>query len=144
MNKVILMGRLTSNPELRYSNGQNPLAVCRYTLAVDRNGKEKGTDFINCVCFGKAAEFVNSYFKKGLRVAVSGTLQTGSYINKKGDKVYKTDVLTNEHFFADGKTMAASETKQTAFEHSENKKMDETDTPYGFQTVMEEDDDLPF
>lgn len=60
MNKVILMGRLTSNPELRYSNRQNPLAVCRYTLAVDRNGKEKGTDFINCVCFGKAAEFVNT------------------------------------------------------------------------------------
>ena len=107
-------------------------------------GKRKERILLIVYVLEKQRNLSTAISKKRLRVAVSGTLQTGSYINKKGDKVYTTDVLTNEHFFADGKTMAASETKQTAFEHSENKKMDETDTPYGFQTVMEEDDDLPF
>ena len=135
MNKVILMGRLTSNPELRYSNGQNPLAVCRYTLAVDRNGKEKGTDFINCVCFGKSAEFVNSYFAKGKRVAVAGTLQTGSYTNGKGEKVNTFNVVTSEHEFADGKD---TNTYSRPVENTQSPNM-----PDGFYSA-EDDADLPF
>ena len=106
MNKVILVGRLTRDPELRYTQGDNSMAVCRYTLAVDR-GKDKA-DFPQCVAFGKAAEFADKYFKKGMRVAISGRLQTGSYM-KGEDKVYTTEVVIESQEFAQSKTETSEE-----------------------------------
>ena len=96
MNKAILMGRLTRDPDVRYSQGENPMAIARYTLAVDRRFKrdgEQSADFINCLAFGKSAEFAEKYFKQGTKIAVSGRIQTGSYTNREGVKVYTTEVL---------------------------------------------------
>ncbi len=108
MNKVILMGRLTRDPEVRYTQGEKSMAVARYTLAVDRRGTrsnngEQQADFINCVAFDKRGEFAEKYFRKGLRVLVSGRIQTGSYTNKDGQKVYTTDVIVEDQEFADSK-----------------------------------------
>lgn len=106
MNKVILIGRLTRDPEVRYSQGDNSLAIARYSLAVDRRFKRPGeadADFINCVTFGKAAEFAEKYLKQGTKIAVTGRIQTGSYTNKDGQKVYTTDVVVEEHEFAESK-----------------------------------------
>ena len=107
MNKVILMGRLTRDPEVRYSQGENAMAIARYTLAVDRrfnrNGDENTADFINCVAFGRAGEFAEKYFHKGIKIAVTGRIQTGSYTNKDGVKVYTTDVVVEEQEFAESK-----------------------------------------
>ena len=108
MNKVILMGRLTRDPEVRYSQGENSSAIARYTLAVDRrfrrnNDGEQNADFINCVAFGKTGEFAEKYFRKGMKVAVTGRIQTGSYTNKEGQKVYTTDVVIEEQEFAESK-----------------------------------------
>ena len=103
MNKVILMGRLTRDPEVRYSQGDSATAVARYTLAVDRRFKRDGeasADFINCVVFGKSAEFAERYFRQGLKVVVSGRIQTGSYTNRDGVKVYTTDVVVEDQEFA--------------------------------------------
>ena len=109
MNKVILMGRLTRDPEVRYSQGENSSAIARYTLAVDRrfrrnNDGEQNADFINCVAFGRAAEFAEKYFRQGLKVIVTGRIQTGSYTNKDGQKVYTTDVIIEEQEFAESKS----------------------------------------
>ena len=91
MNQVVLMGRLTRDPEVRYTSGEKAMAVARYTLAVDRRGKgERNADFIPCVAFDKAAEFAEKYFRQGMRVLVSGHIQTGSYTNREGQKVYTT------------------------------------------------------
>lgn len=124
MNKVILVGRLTRNPEVRYSQGEKPTAVARYTLAVDRRFKRDGsptTDFIPCVVIGKSAEFAEKYFRQGMRVAISGNIQTGSYTNKEGVKVYTTEVYVEEQEFAEsrsehgsGSTPAQSQNTQTA------------------------------
>lgn len=106
MNRVILMGRLTRDPEIRYSQGDNPTAVARYTLAVDRrfnrNG-ENAADFIGCVAFGRSAEFAEKYLRKGIKIAVTGRIQTGSYTNKDGMKVYTTDVVVEDQEFAESK-----------------------------------------
>ena len=114
MNKVILMGRLTRDPEVRYSQGATPLAIARYTLAVDRRnsrsnngGDEQTADFIPCVAFGKAGEFAERYFRKGTKIAVSGRIQTGSYTNKDGVKVYTTEVIVDEQEFAESKNASA-------------------------------------
>ena len=107
MNKVILIGRLTRDVETRYSQGANPVAVARYTLAIDRRFKKEGeqeADFISCVAFGKAGEFAEKYFKKGTKIAITGRIQTGSYTNKDGQKVYTTDVVVEEQEFAESKT----------------------------------------
>ena len=107
MNKVILMGRLTKDPEVRYSQGENSSAVARYTLAVDRKFKQEGqptADFINCVAFGRSAEFTEKYLRQGTKIAVTGRIQTGSYTNKEGVKVYTTDVVVEEQEFAESKT----------------------------------------
>ena len=107
MNKVILVGRLTRDPEVRYSQGENATAIARYTLAVDRRFKRDGeptADFINCVVFGKSAEFAEKYFRQGLRVAISGRITTGSYTNKDGIKVYTTEVTVEEQEFAESKS----------------------------------------
>ena len=96
MNKVILMGRLTRDPEVRYSAGENALAIARYTLAVDRRFRRDGeasADFIQCVSFGRTAEFAEKYFRQGLKIAVTGRIQTGSYTNRDGQKVYTQRLL---------------------------------------------------
>ena len=106
MNKVILMGRLTRDPEVRYSAGESGTAIARYTLAVDRRFKRDGeatADFIRCVSFGRTAEFAEKYFRQGLKIIVSGRIQTGSYTNNSGQKVYTTDVVVEEQEFAEGK-----------------------------------------
>ena len=112
MNKVILMGRCTADPDVRYSQGENPTAVARYSLAVDRRFKRDGeptADFIRCVAFGRAAEFVEKYFRKGTKVLVTGRIQTGSYTNKDGQKVYTTDVVVEEQEFAESKNASSSD-----------------------------------
>ena len=106
MNKVILIGRLTKDTETRVSQGDNPTYITRYTLAVDRRFKKDGepsADFINCVAFGKSAEFAEKYFFKGMKVAITGRLQSGNYTNKEGQKVYTTDVVIEEQEFAESK-----------------------------------------
>lgn len=103
------MGRLTRDPEVRYSQGENQTAIGRYTLAVDRRFKrdgEQSADFISCVCFGKSAEFAEKYFHQGLKITISGRIQTGSYTNKDGVKVYTTDVIVEEQEFAESKASA--------------------------------------
>ena len=113
MNKVILMGRLTRDPEVRYSQGENSTAIARYTLAVDRrfrrnNDGEQSADFIGCVAFGRSAEFAEKYFRQGLKVIVTGRIQTGSYTNKEGQKVYTTDVVVEDQEFAESKAAGAN------------------------------------
>ena len=109
MNRVILMGRLTRDPEVRYSQGERAMAIARYTLAVDRRGRrnqdgnEQTADFINIVAFDKAGEFAERYFRQGMRVLVSGRIQTGNYTNREGQKVYTTEIVANSQEFADSK-----------------------------------------
>ena len=114
MNKVILMGRLTRDPEVRYSTGEKSTAVARYTLAVDRrfkrNDSEQNADFIRCIGFGKSAEFAEKYFRQGLKVIVTGRIQTGSYTNSEGQKVYTTDVVVEDQEFAESKQASQSYT----------------------------------
>ena len=114
MNRVILMGRLTRDPEVRYSQGERSMAIARYTLAVDRRGRrgqdssaeQQTADFINCVAFDRAAEFAEKYFRQGLKVIVTGRIQTGSYTNKDGQKVYTTDVVVEDQEFAESKAVS--------------------------------------
>lgn len=105
MNKVILVGRLVREPEIRYSQSENSMAVSRYSLAVDRkfNKDESSADFITCIAFGKNAEFAEKYLHKGTKILVIGRIQTGSYTNKDGNKVYTTDVVVEEHEFVESK-----------------------------------------
>ena len=110
MNKVILIGRLTRDPEVRDSQGENHLAVARYSLAVDRRFKREGetdADFITCVAFGKQGEFAEKYLAKGTKICVVGRIQTGSYTNREGIKVYTTDVIVEEHEFVESRRAKA-------------------------------------
>lgn len=107
MNKVVLMGRLTKDPEVRYSTGNKPTCVARYTLAVNRKFKQDGqqnADFISCICFGKQGEFAEKYLKQGIKIVVSGRIQTGSFDKKDGTRVYTTDVVAEEQEFAESKS----------------------------------------
>ena len=110
MNKVILMGRLTRDPNISYSSGERQTTVARYTLAVDRrrrsDGGEQTADFISCVAFDRAAEFAEKYLHQGTKIAVTGRIQTGSYTNRDGQKVYTTDVVIEEQEFAESKNSA--------------------------------------
>lgn len=139
MNKVILFGRLTKDTETRVSQGDNPTYITRYTLAVDRRFKRDGepsADFINCVAFGKSAEFAEKYFFKGMKVAITGRLQTGSYTNKEGQKVYTTDVVIEEQEFA--------ESKQSNEQHHEQS-VPSSSAGDGFVKIPNGDiDELPF
>lgn len=111
MNKVILMGRLTKDPDVRYTQGEKSTCIARYTLAVDRRIKTDGeqtADFINCVAFGKSAEFAEKYLKKGTKIAVTGRIQTGSYTNNDGQKIYTTDVVVEESEFAESKSASGT------------------------------------
>ena len=113
MNKVILMGRLTRDPEVRYSQGERAMAIARYTLAVDRRGRRnqddgaQTADFIQCVAFDRAGEFAEKYFHQGTKVLVTGRIQTGSYTNRDGQKVYTTDVIVEDQEFAESKNAPA-------------------------------------
>lgn len=138
MNKCTLIGRLTRDPEVRYAQGDNAMAIARYSLAVDRRFKRDGepdADFINCVAFGKAGEFAEKYLKKGTKIAVVGRIQTGSYTNKDGQKVYTTDVVVEEQEFAESKNSGSSDNNQSA---PANKNTDFMSIPDGI------DEELPF
>lgn len=143
MNKVILMGRLTRDPEVRYSQGENALAIARYTLAVDRRFKrdgEQSADFISCVVFGKSAEFTEKYFRQGLRITVSGRIQTGSYTNKEGVKIYTTEVVVEEQEFAESKALSAA--NRGDFQNAPHAGTDAGD---GFMNIPDGiDEELPF
>ncbi|MCD7996510.1 MAG: single-stranded DNA-binding protein [Clostridiales bacterium] len=115
MNRTILMGRLVRDPEVKYSQGERAMAIARYTLAVDRRGRrsqdgnEQTADFINCVAFDRAGEFAEKYFRQGMRVLISGRIQTGSYTNKEGVKVYTTDIIVDDQEFADSKNASSGD-----------------------------------
>lgn len=103
MNNVTLIGRCTKDPEIRYSNNDNNTCIARYTLAVDRRGKDAGADFINCTAFGRSGEFAEKYLHKGTKIAVIGHIQTGSYTKQDGTKVYTTEVIVDQHEFVESK-----------------------------------------
>lgn len=142
MNRVILMGRLTRDPEVRYTTGEKSMAIARYTLAVDRRGNrnnngEQTADFINIVAFDKAGEFAERYFHQGMRVLVSGRIQTGSYTNKEGQKVYTTDIVVDSQEFADSKGSGSG---------SGSSATPSTPAGDGFMNIADgvEDEGLPF
>lgn len=116
MNKVILCGRLTKDPEVRYSSGDKQTAIARYNLAVDRRfksqGEEQTADFINCVVFGRGAEFAENYLHQGTKIIAEGRIQTGSYINKDGKRVYTTDVVVENQEFAESKAASNNSYKK--------------------------------
>lgn len=138
MNKVILMGRLTRDPEVRYSAGDNPLTIARYTLAVDRRagkGTEQATDFIPCAAFGKKGEFAEKYFRQGTKIAITGRIQTGSYTNRDGQRVYTTEIVVEDQEFAESKRDGAVAHPQPT----------PADTGDGFMNIPEGmDEGLPF
>ena len=140
MNKIILVGRLTRDPEVRYSSGEIQTAVARYMLAVERRFKrnnEPTADFIQCVVFGKSAEFAEKYFRQGMRISVSGRIQTGSYTNKDGVRVYTTEVIVEEQEFAESKSESAS-----AHVHVSQEGASSDD---GFMNIPDNiDEELPF
>lgn len=117
MNKVVLIGRLCSDPDVRYAGGDNSMCVARYSLAVDRRFKKDGeasADFIKCIAFGKQGEFAENYLKKGTKIAVTGRIQTGSYTSKEGQKVYTTDVVVEEHEFCESKGNSGTSKQESA------------------------------
>lgn len=151
MNKAIVMGRLTKDPEVRYSNqGDNSMAIARYTLAVDRRFKREGendaADFIPCVAFGKAGEFAQKYFRKGMKVSISGRIQTGSYNNKDGQKVYTTEVVIEEQEFAESKNSGSREERDNAsLANAGYTSGGSSADPSGFMNIPDGiEDDLPF
>ena len=146
MNKAILMGRLTRDPDVRYSQGENPMAIARDTLAVDRRFKrdgEQSADFINCLAFGRSAEFAEKYFKQGTKIAVSGRIQTGSYTNREGVKVYTTEVVIEEQEFAESKAAASQNNNRGASQPSTPQSS--TTASDGFMNIPDGlEDELPF
>ncbi len=148
MNKVILMGRLTRDPEVRYSQGESSMAIAKYSLAVDRRGSsrssqdgEQTADFINITAFGKAGEFAEKYLHKGTKVLVTGRIQTGSYTNKDGVKVYTTDVIAEDQEFAESKNAAGS----NGASYSNSEASHPQPASDGFMNVPEGiEEDLPF
>lgn len=140
MNKTILIGRLTRDVEIRYTQGSNPTAVANYSLAVPRKFKYDGEpdcDFINCVAFGKSAEFAEKYLHKGTKIAVVGRIQTGSYTNKDGQKVYTTDVVVEEQEFC--------ESRQQKQQQQQEQQKAAADEDMGFVNIPEGiDSELPF
>ena len=143
MNKVILMGRLTRDPEVRYGAGENSTAVARYTIAVDRRFKrdgEQSADFIGCVAFGRNAEFAEKYLRQGTKIVLTGRIQTGSYTNRDGQKVYTTDIIVEEQEFAESKTAAGN-----GGQNNYSRPSAATSDTDGFMTIPDGiDDELPF
>ena len=142
MNKVILMGRLTRDPEVRYSQGENATAVARFTLAVDRRFRrdDASTDFIGCVAFGRNAEFIEKYFRQGTKALITGRIQTGSYTNRDGQKVYTTDVVVEDQEFAESKNSQG----ESGFQ-STSRPMPSAASGDGFMNIPDGiDEELPF
>lgn len=137
MNKVIIIGRFTRDPEIKYSTGENATATARFSLAVNRRFKNKegnyDADFINCVAFGKTAEFIEKYFTKGMAIGITGRIQTGSYTNKEGQKVYTTDVVVEETEFVESKNKGTSD----------NVPNNNTNSNSDFEETVS-DDEMPF
>lgn len=159
MNKVILMGRLTRDPEVRYSQGERQMAIARYTLAVDRRGRanasngEQTADFISCVAFDRSGEFAEKYLHQGTKIVVTGRIQTGSYTNRDGQKVYTTDVVVEEQEFAESKAASANAGYKPAASQTTTPQprtaapQPDNQTAYpGFMNIPDgvEDEDLPF
>ena len=142
MNKVIIMGRLTRDPEIRWSQGDNSTCIARYTVAADRKIKRDGeanADFISCIAFGKSGEFAEKYLHKGTKVVITGRIQTGSYTNKDGNKVYTTDVVVEEQEFAESKAAASED------QGSQQAPQSQTASGDGFMNVPPGmDSELPF
>ena len=147
MNKVVLMGRLTGDPNVKYSNnGENQLCIARYTLAVDRRYKKDGeptADFIKCIAFGRAGEFAEKYFHKGIKIAIDGRIQTGSYQNRDGQTVYTTDVIVENQEFAESKAASDQNSQAAAVPQAEPEPQPDGD---GFMNIPDNVDDsgLPF
>lgn len=136
MNKVILMGRLTREPDVRYSQGERQMAIARYTLAVDRRrSADQGADFVSCVAFDRNAEFAEKYLHQGTKIAVTGRIQTGSYTNRDGQRVYTTDVVVEEQEFAESKSNSNQQSRPSPVE-----------AEGGFMTIPDgvNDEELPF
>lgn len=132
MNKAILIGRLTRDPEVRYTRGEKQMAIAHYTLAVPRRATKDGqqaADFIGCVAFDKAAEFAEKYFRQGMKIAIAGRIQTGSYTNRDGQKIYTTDIIIEEQDFAESKREPARQ---------------QEDIGDGFMSITEGTEQLPF
>lgn len=149
MNKVILCGRLTRDPDVRYSQGESATAVARYTLAVDRRFARRDqqdaqtADFIGIVAFGKAGEFAEKYFRKGTKVIVAGRIQTGSYTNKDGVKVYTTDVVAEEQEFAESKNSSAG--NSVSYDNAPSNEPAPSAAGDGFMNIPDGiDEELPF
>lgn len=142
MNKSILMGRLTRDPDVRYTQGDQPMAVARYTLAVDRRyhrDGEQSADFISCVAFGRNAEFAEKYLRQGTKIAIVGHIQTGNYTNREGQKVYTTDVVVEEQEFAESKSSSQNTTESNIQDSGVPTGND------GFMNIPDGiDDELPF
>ncbi len=144
MNKVILIGRLTKDPEVRYSAGDSSTAIARYTLAVDRrksktDDSQPSADFIGCVAFGRQGEFAEKYLHKGTKIAIEGRIQTGSYTNKDGQKVYTTDVIVDNHEFCEGKGAEGASGGGYSQPDKGSRPADD-----GFMSIPDSADDLPF
>ena len=147
MNKVILMGRLTRDPDVRYGQGENPTVFARYTLAVDRRFKREGepnADFINCVAFGRNAEFAEKYLAQGIKILVCGHIQTGSYTNRDGVKIYTTDVAVDEQEFAESKKTPTNESQAAPAENRATAAQESAGSD-GFMNIPDGiDEELPF
>lgn len=147
MNKVILMGRLTRDPEVRYSSGENALAIARYTLAVDRRfhkANEASADFIGCVAFGKGGEFAEKFLRQGTKIVVTGRIQTGSYTNREGHKVYTTEVVVEDQEFAESKAASQNNSQTSAGSRQQPPPSMPTDKD-GFMQIPDGiDEELPF
>lgn len=147
MNQAILIGRLTRDPDVRYGRGEDQTAVGRYTLAVDRRFKrdgEKDADFISCVCFGKSAEFAEKYLTKGMKIAVTGRIQTGSYTNREGQKVYTTDIIIESQEFVEKKGSGTPQEedsgKRGRYSNNQEPEVDEN----GFMNIPDDIGEIPF
>lgn len=147
MNKVILMGRLTRDPEVRYSSGENALAIARYTLAVDRRfhkDNEASADFITCVAFGKGGEFAEKYLRQGTKIVVTGRIQTGSYTNREGQKVYTTEIVVEDQEFAESKAASQNNSQTSTGSRQQSPPPMPTDKD-GFMQIPDGiDEELPF
>ncbi len=154
MNRVILMGRLTRDPEVRYSQGERSMAIARYTLAVDRRGRARNqdgdqgqtADFINIVAFDRAGEFAEKYFRQGMRVLVSGRIQTGSYTNREGQRVYTTEVIVDDQEFADSKNAGGGDSSGGYGYQPTSRPAPSSAIGDGFMNIPDgvEDEGLPF
>lgn len=143
MNKVILIGRLTREPDIRFTNGAEPMTIARYTLAVDRRIRKEGevsADFISCIAFGKNAEFAEKYLSKGVKIAIEGKIQTGSYVKQDGTRVFTTDVVIESQEFCESKGAAGQQ------ENNAGRTAPSTDSGDEFMQIPDgvEDDGLPF